>query len=154
MLRTRWFPGPAGGANGTDGAGGHGGWDGPVVVSVTEFTSDGYRRLPGIARRGLALRRHWPHLDGALGMWLWAAPPARRCGSVSVWTGQRALARFVRLPEHVEIMDAYRGLGTMRSVTWEYGRFDMARTRRDAEAWLMPGGRRRSVPGGESGRHP
>ncbi|MGW2283420.1 hypothetical protein [Streptomyces phaeochromogenes] len=143
MLRSRWRQGPAGDSlgdrdavNGVD-SGIHSGWSGPLIVSVTDFTSDAYRDLPGISSRGFALRRRWPHLDGAVGMWLWALPLARRCGSVSVWTGRRALAEFVRLPEHVAIMDEYRERGTIRSVIWEYQSFDAARIRRDAEAWLM-----------------
>ncbi|MGW1786947.1 hypothetical protein ACWCQQ_49045 [Streptomyces sp. NPDC002143] len=120
---------------------------GPLIVSVTDFTSDAYRALPGIARRGFALRRRWPHLDGAVGMWLWVMPSARRCGSVSVWTGRQALAEFVRLPEHVAIMDEYRERGTIRSVIREYENFDAARIRRDAEAWLMSDDRRRAARG-------
>ncbi|MFE6489833.1 hypothetical protein ACFVGN_43845, partial [Streptomyces sp. NPDC057757] len=67
----------------------------------------------------------------------WAAPLARRCVSVSVWTGRRALGEFVRLPGHVAIMDDYRERGTTSSVIREYADFDAARIRRDAEAWLM-----------------
>jgi hypothetical protein len=142
MLRSRWCRGPAGDSLGDRAAahdidsGMQGRRSGPLIVSVTDFTSDAYRHLPGITRRGIALRRHWPHLDGAVGMWLWVAPLARRCGSVSVWTGRRALAEFVRLPEHVAIMDEYRDRGTIRSVIREYESFDVARIRRDAEAWL------------------
>ncbi|GAA4330801.1 hypothetical protein GCM10023086_60740 [Streptomyces venetus] len=148
MLRSSWSPGPAGdapdgGAANDAGSGTRGHRSGPLIVSVTDFTSETYRALPGIARRGFALRRHWPHLDGAVGMWLWVMPTARRCGSVSVWTGRRALAGFVRLPEHVAIMDEYRGRGTMRSVLLEYDGFDAARILRDAEAWLLPEGRER-----------
>ncbi|MFD3373879.1 MULTISPECIES: hypothetical protein [unclassified Streptomyces] len=122
--------------NGVD-SGMRGRRSGPLIVSVTDFTSDAYRDLPGIACRGFALRRRWPHLDGAVGMWLWAMPSARRCGSVSVWTGRRALSGFVRLPEHVAIMGEYRERGTIRSVIRECQSFDVARIRRDAEAWLM-----------------
>jgi hypothetical protein len=35
---------------------------GPLIVSVTDLTSDAYGDLPGIARRGLALRRRRPRL--------------------------------------------------------------------------------------------
>ncbi|GGZ08705.1 hypothetical protein [Streptomyces poonensis] len=153
MLRSRWCPGPAGdslgdrvAANGIDN-GMRGRVSGSLIVSVTDFTSDAYRDLPGIVRRGLALRRRWPHLEGAVGMWLWAAPSARRCGSVSVWTGRRALAEFVRLPEHVAIMDEYRERGTIRSVMWEYESLDAARIRQDAEVWLLSDDRRRAARG-------
>ncbi|MBB5934141.1 hypothetical protein [Streptomyces zagrosensis] len=169
MLTSRWCQGPAAGSPGDraavsggdsgavgadgraaangDGSGVSGGRGGPLIVSVTDFTSDAYRDLPGIARRGFALRRRWPDLDGAVGMWLWGEPLARRSGSVSVWTGRRALAEFVRLPEHVAIMNEYRERGTIRSVTWEYEGFDEARMRRDAEAWLMSDDRCRDVRG-------
>ncbi|MGY1499697.1 hypothetical protein ACW4TU_24495 [Streptomyces sp. QTS52] len=153
MLRSGWCQGPAGdslgdraAANGVD-SGTRGGRSGPLIVSVTDFTSDAYRDLPGIARRGLVLRRRWPHLDGAVGMWLWVMPLARRCGSVSVWTGRQALAEFVRLPEHVAIMDEYRERGTTRSVIREYESFDAARIRRDAEEWLMSDDRCRAARG-------
>ncbi|MEW2120202.1 hypothetical protein AB0945_34500 [Streptomyces sp. NPDC005474] len=144
MLRSRWCQGPAGDSLGeraaakdADDSGTSGRRSGPLIVSVTDFTSDAYRDLPGITRHGLALRRHWPQLEGAVGMWLWVAPWARRCGSVSVWTGRRALGEFVRLPEHVAIMDKYRERGTIRSVIQEHETFDAARIRRAAEAWLM-----------------
>ncbi|MCE7051089.1 hypothetical protein [Streptomyces purpurascens] len=77
---------------------------------------------------------------------------ARRCGSVSVWTERRALAAFVRLPEHVAIMDEYRERGTIRSVIREYESCDAARIRRDAEAWLMSDDRRRAARGGAARR--
>jgi len=153
MLRSRWRQGPAGDplgdraeANGAD-SDMRARRSGPLIVSVTDFTSDAYRDLPGIARRGFVLRRHWPHLDGAVGMWLWAAPSARRCGAVSVWTGRRALAEFVRLPEHVVIMDEYRERGTIRSVIREYESFDAARIRQDAEVWLTSDDRCRAARG-------
>ncbi|MFI6856727.1 hypothetical protein [Streptomyces sp. NPDC050416] len=158
MLRGRWCRGPAGerlgdraAATGVDSGGaGSGGSErgrpsGPLIVSVTDFTSDAYRDLPGIARRGFALRRRWPQLAGAVGMWLWTMPSARRCGSVSVWAGRRALAEFVRLPEHVAIMNQYRRRGTIRSVILEHESLDTARIRRDAEAWLTSDDHRRAV---------
>ncbi|MFJ8048664.1 hypothetical protein [Streptomyces luteogriseus] len=92
----------------------------------------------------MALRRHWPRLEGAVGMWVWVMPVAGRCGSVSVWTERRALAGFLRLPEHVAIMDEYRERGTTRSVIREYGHLDLTRVRRDMEAWLRADDRRRT----------
>ncbi|MGW3950453.1 hypothetical protein ACWEKM_05715 [Streptomyces sp. NPDC004752] len=157
MLRSRWCRGPAGHSPGdrapADGFGVDGDGDmrgrrsGPLIVSVTDFTSDAYRDLPGITRHGFALRRRWPDLDGAVGMWLWVAPLARRCGSVSVWTGRQALGEFVRLPEHVAIMDEYRERGTIRSVIRECASFDSAQIWRDAEAWLMSDDRHRAARG-------
>ena len=107
MLRSAWTPGPDEEAVG------------PVLVSVTAFTADRARDLPGIFRSGLRLRRHWPSLEGAVGMWLGSVPRERRCGSVSVWLDERSLRGFVALPEHVAIMRRYRDRGRMASVTWE-----------------------------------
>lgn len=158
MLRSRWCPGPAGNSLGDrssadrssadgSGSGVRDRRSGPLIVSVTDFTGDAYGDLPGIVRSGFALRRRWPQRDGAVGMWLWASPLERRCGSVSVWTARRAPAEFVRLPEHVVIMDRYRERGTIRSVIREYESFDEARIRRDAEAWLRADDRGRVVRG-------
>ncbi|QFG25704.1 hypothetical protein [Actinomadura sp. WMMB 499] len=110
-VRTGWRAGPASAA-------------GPVLVSVTDFTAASALDLPGVFRAGMALRRSWPDLPGAVGLWLWAIPAERRCGSVSVWTDAAALRGFVALPEHVAIMRRYRGRGGLRSVTWEADAFD------------------------------
>jgi hypothetical protein len=106
MLRTRWAPGPAAGTAG------------PVLISVTDFHASRPRDLPGIYRAGLTLRRAWPHLAGAVGMWLWTEPLQGRCGSVSIWQDEHALHRFVAWPDHVTIMRRYRGRGELRSTTW------------------------------------
>ena len=94
--------------------------DRPVLVTITDFTSTNPLDLPGIARSGLRLRRLWPALDGAVGMWLWAMPLHRRTGSVSVWTDRDALHGFVGLAEHVAIMRRYRDRGEIRTSSWEH----------------------------------
>ncbi|MGW4791900.1 hypothetical protein ACWEPC_05725 [Nonomuraea sp. NPDC004297] len=106
MLTSRWTPGEAAGTPGS------------VLVSVTDFQADRLRDLPGVYRAGLALRRAWPELPGAVGMWLWTEPLRGRCGSVSIWLDEQALRRFVGRPEHVAIMQRYRGRGRLRSTTW------------------------------------
>jgi hypothetical protein len=105
MLRTRWLPGPAAAG-------------GPALISVTDFRADRRRDLPGIYRAGLRLRRDWPQLPGALGMWLWTTPGQGRCGSVSVWRDETAMYQFVARPDHVRIMRTYRTHGTVRATTW------------------------------------
>ncbi|MEV5612631.1 hypothetical protein [Streptomyces sp. NPDC052225] len=115
ILRARWQRGPACEPG-----------DSPVWISVTEFTADGHRRALGVALNGLRLRRRWPVTDGAVGMWLWADPPRRRSGAVSVWSGGRALTGFVRRPDHARIAGEFRPHGTMRSTLWSQPRFDAA----------------------------
>ncbi|MFD5625052.1 hypothetical protein [Streptomyces sp. NPDC127072] len=89
ILRSPWQPGP-----GTNPA------DGPVLVSFTDFTSDTFLRSWSVALDGLRLRRTWPATPGAIGMWLWADPPRRRSGSVSVWADEGRLKEFVGRPDH------------------------------------------------------
>lgn len=91
----------------------------PVLVSVTEFTAHAARDLPRVHLAGLRLRRAWPDLPGAVGMWLWTAPSRLRCGSIAVWRDEAALREFVGWAPHVEIMRRFRGRGAIRSVTWE-----------------------------------
>lgn len=112
MIRSGWRPGP------------REAWPGEVFVSVTDFTSDRVLDLPGIALAGHRLRRGWSTLDGAVGMWLWARPSERRCGSVSVWTSAAALSGFVRWAPHVRIMKKYRTRGRITVHGWHTAEFD------------------------------
>ncbi|MDX3229520.1 hypothetical protein [Streptomyces sp. ME19-01-6] len=128
MLRSGWRPGPEADT------------DGPVLVSVTDFTFARRMDLPGIARAAVGLRRAWPTLDGAVGLWLWTAPRARRCGAVSVWTGEEALHGFVGLPEHVAIMRKYRSRGEANATTWVVPRFDESGIWREAYRVLTGSG--------------
>ncbi|TDD66253.1 hypothetical protein [Actinomadura rubrisoli] len=109
-LRTSWRRGPAKSR-------------GPILVSVTDFTGTA-RDLPRIYRAGLELRRAWPDLEGAVGLWLWTRPLQRRSGSVSIWTTEADLHRFVAWPPHVAIMRRFRHRGRIRAHTWEVDHFD------------------------------
>jgi heme-degrading monooxygenase HmoA len=110
-----WFPWEPGPEEETDQA---------VVVSLTEFTMHSLRSLPGIVRSGARLRSGWYGLPGAVGLYLWADPLTRSVGSVSVWTDQLALRRWVRLPLHQAIMRRYGPHGTLRSALWKDDAFD------------------------------
>ncbi|MCA2225157.1 hypothetical protein [Nonomuraea aurantiaca] len=114
MLRSRWTSGPAADIVG------------PVLVAVTAYQADRARDLPGIYRAGIALRRDWPDLEGAVGMWLWTRPLELRCGSVSIWRDEQALRGFVGWPEHVTIVRRYRGRGRLTSTTWNAAGFEPA----------------------------
>ncbi|MFI2177180.1 hypothetical protein [Streptomyces buecherae] len=127
-----WKPGPADLPR-SAGAGG-----GPVLVSVTEFTAHRPWTAPGVTLAGLALRRSWDGLEGAVGLWLWAASDVARprSGSVSVWRDARALAGFVARHDHVRIMRAYRDRGTLRSTSWQATAFEHGATLRAARSLL------------------
>ena len=98
--------------------------DAPVFVSVTDFHVVRARDLPVVWIEGLRLRRAWPTMPGAVGMWLWAQPLRKRSGSVSVWRSEDDLRSFVRWPRHVAIMRRYRDAGELASFSWLAERFD------------------------------
>jgi hypothetical protein len=110
--------------------------DRPVLVSVTDFEVTGARDRIGAWTLGLGLRRSWPSLPGAIGLWLWVKPLRRRSGSVSVWRREEDLRRFVAWPRHVAIMRSYRGAGELTSATWWAERFDASQIWAAAERRL------------------
>lgn len=111
LLRAPWVSGPAAGT------------DAPVLISVTDFRLTKARDLPGAYLAAMRLRREWPKLHGAVGMWLWGQPLAKRSGAVSVWQDEESLRRFVGWPVHVAIMRRYRGAGKLVATSWPAERF-------------------------------
>lgn len=124
-----WAPGPEADA------------EGDVVVSVTDYQPDRLRDVPGATASGLRLRLGWYAMGGAVGLWLWSLPLARRSGSISVWTSEADLRGFVGLPKHVAIMRHYRELGNLRSTMWEAPRFDRGEVLRGAVTWISESAR-------------
>ena len=127
-LLTPWMPGP------------HDPADAPVVVSVTEFTSQQRRALGGIAFNGLRMREGWYAMPGAVGLWLWSLPATPRSGSISVWRNEDDLERFVSLPHHVDIMKHYGSRGSVRSTKWHAQQFQARVTVERARAWIAGAG--------------
>lgn len=121
-----WAPGPAAAA--ADGGG--------VIVSVTDFAAAHLRDVPAIALTGMRLRQGWYAMPGAVGLWLWSLPLERRSGSVSVWTSDEDLRRFVTLPAHVAIMRRFKKVGRLRSATWRADHFVAVETNRRARRWI------------------
>jgi hypothetical protein len=105
--------------------------DGPVTVSLTEFTARRFRDLPGIVRDGVGLSRGWWAMPGAIGVILYLDPAKKQGGSLSVWAGADDLRRFVALPRHVAIMRRYRELVSVRAAVWQTDGF------RTADAWAQ-----------------
>jgi hypothetical protein len=97
---------------------------GAVFVSVTDFHVARYRDLPAVWLAGLRLRQAWPHLPGAIGLWLWAQPMRRRGGAVSVWRSSDDLGAFLRWPPHVEVIRRFGSAGRLESHSWQAPRFD------------------------------
>lgn len=128
-----WKPGPAGRpADGGD-------LEGEVVVSVTEFAPHRPWTAACVHVAGLALRRTWQDVDGAIGLWLWTTTDLLRprSGSVSVWRDEKDLLGFVTRPDHRRIVRAYRHRGAMRSTVWRTEHFDPDTTQETARSLLM-----------------
>jgi hypothetical protein len=125
LRRTPWRSGPAESAPGS------------VLISVTDYTTDRWRDLPGVWFSGLRLACAWPTMQGAVGMWLWADPLRRRSGSISVWTAEDDLRRFVRWPVHLAIVRKYRARGVLTASSWEAERFVKSDVLREARRRLV-----------------
>jgi hypothetical protein len=126
-LKTPWRSGPAHGTQGS------------VLISVTDLRLNTALDMPGAFLAAMRLRRAWPDLGGAVGMWLWARPLQKRSGAVSVWQGETDLLRFVRWPVHVAIMRHYRDAGELSSVSWDAEHFEGPEIWRKAARMLSDG---------------
>ena len=110
--------------------------DADVVVSVTHFAAHRRRDVPLIAGTGLRLRLGWFAMPGAVGLCLWSDPLAARSGSISVWTSEEDLRRFIRLPAHVAVMRRFRDRGVVRATSWSAGAFDPSAVVARARGWI------------------
>lgn len=110
--------------------------DRPVVVSVTEFSADHRRDLPGVLLKGLRMRLGWYAMPGAVGLWLWSLPAKAIGGSISVWQSEDDLERFIGLPHHVDIMQRYGSRGTVRSTKWSADTFEPHAVIERARNWI------------------
>jgi hypothetical protein len=124
-LLTRWIPGPAA-DDSRD-----------VLISVTDYSPRQFRHTAGVYLTGFRLRMGWYAMPGAIGMWFWALPWARRSGAISVWRSEEDLRRFVELPLHIDIMRRYGDRGTMITTSWTAQEFAAANTLERAKQWIM-----------------
>lgn len=120
-------------------AGPHEDTAGPVLVSLTEFKANAWRDLPGMGWIALGLRAGWYGLPGAVGLYLWADLPRQCVGSLSVWTDEANLQRWIRLPRHVQVMRRYQPRGTTRSTQWTRENFDRSAIYAEAKRRLASG---------------
>lgn len=120
-------------------AGPHEGTTGPVLVSLTEFRANAWRHLPGMAWIALGLRAGWYGLPGAVGLYLWTDASRRCVGSLSVWTDEAYLRRWIGLPRHVQVMRRYRPRGAARSTQWTCETFDRSAILAEAKRRLAGG---------------
>jgi hypothetical protein len=97
---------------------------GEVLVALTDFRVHRWRHVPGVWWNGLALRRGWPTQEGAVAQRFWTEPARRRSGSVSVWTSEDALRRFLRSARHRDLAQRYRDRAHLETHKWRAESFD------------------------------
>jgi hypothetical protein len=106
MTRLSWMRGPAA-------------IDGVVFVSATRFT---YRRswhMPLVFWSGLRLRSQWSAVPGAVGMFTGGSLPDRTTYTVTAWSSEPDLGRWLRSPQHVRLMRDYKDrLESSAAVSW------------------------------------
>jgi hypothetical protein len=112
------------------------GASGEVLVAVTDFRVHRWRHVPGVWWNGLALRRKWPSTDGAVAQRFWTEPARRRSGSVSVWTSEEALRRFLGSAKHRSLARRYRDRAHLETFKWQAERFDPEAIWAEAESRL------------------
>jgi hypothetical protein len=106
-LRATWKSGPSAGLQG------------PLLLSLTQYTPHRMTDLPDIWCIADSLGDELVRLDGAYGVVTYFQPSWRRVGSLSAWGDEEALAAFVALPSHREVMRKYRPRGLpLRSASW------------------------------------
>lgn len=124
-LHTTWKSGPA--APGP----------GPFMLSYTQYTPKRITDVPDIWRAADRLGDQLAQISGAVGVMTYLQPARRHVGSLSVWTEERALATFMGLPYHVEIMRRYRPRGLpLRSAKWWSDEFHVGAAMADGRRLL------------------
>jgi hypothetical protein len=140
MRHLPWTPGPAE-------------REGTVFVSATRFTYRRFWHMPFVFWHGLALRRQWGRVEGAIGMLTGASLFQRTTYTVSAWTTERDLQRWIGSRYHAHLMKDYRGyVESAGAASWLTEVFEPHAAWREALARLgAPAASRRS---GTSARGP
>ena len=95
---------------------------GPLYVSVTEFRYQRMSVMPRVAWNALRLRRGWGSREGAVALRTAGQATEPISISLSVWRSEADLQRFLRSPEHVDLVRRFRPhLVESRSFAFETG---------------------------------
>ncbi|MFT3925293.1 MAG: hypothetical protein QM778_22335 [Myxococcales bacterium] len=106
MTRLPWKTGPA--APGAS-----------VFLSATRFSYRSFLSMPAVLTHGLRLRSQWPTLEGAVGMWTAASLYKRTTYTLTAWSSEQDLARWIMSPYHTRLMRDFRGhLESSCVVSW------------------------------------
>jgi hypothetical protein len=93
------------------------------------------------------IRRQLADAPGLVGYALWAKPLAKRYWTLSVWTGDDALASFMRTPPHIDVMRRLRPeMNPTRFVQWPVKGSDLPIAWSEAVRRLEAAGERQVNP--------
>jgi heme-degrading monooxygenase HmoA len=106
------------------------------LVSATRTAIARWRDVLGIIVGGLRLRSRWAGNPGSVGMQIAMDLRRRESWSLSAWTTEEDLARFVRSDAHRRVLAPYRDRVTVRADRWEADRVDLSELWREARRRL------------------
>jgi hypothetical protein len=111
--------------------------EGSVFVIATRFTYRHLWHVPFVVWHGLAMRRHWDRVEGAIGMFSGASLLERTTYTVTVWRTEADLQRWMGSSYHVRLMKDYRGsLESSEAIGWLTEAFEPNEAWREALARL------------------
>ncbi len=111
-----------------------------VVVLASRLQLDRVRDVPGFLRAALAIRRQVLASPGAIGVSLVAQPARKTFWTLSAWTGDEAIGRFVGEQPHRTIMAKYHDrLDGAEFTTWTVGSATLPGARSNAHALWSDG---------------
>ena len=120
--------------------------DTDVVVLASRLRLRSLRHVPGLLRHALKIRRQVRRSSGALGVSLIAQPFARTFWTLSAWTGDDAISRFVGEEPHRSTMTRYHDrLEHADFITWSAAVASLPAARSGAEDLWAEGRRRLAV---------
>jgi hypothetical protein len=92
---------------------------GAFMLSATRFTYRNLTDMPGVFWHGLGLRRNWAQIEGAIGVFIGADLLQRTTYTVSAWSDEADLRRWLASPEHARLMRGYGPrLQSSAAVSW------------------------------------
>lgn len=98
----------------------------PLLVSFTQFTPHRLRDMGSIWLAAEALGQELVAMPEAHGVVTYFQPGGRCVGSLSAWTEEAGLRRFVSLPSHLKVVRKFRDRGeALRSTKWWVENFQL-----------------------------
>lgn len=89
-----------------------------LVVAATELRLRRWRDVPAVMRAAMGLRRSFGG-DGAVAISIAAAPWRRTFWTLSTWTDEASIRRYMGSPAHRDVMRAFHGrLSHTRTARW------------------------------------